>query len=136
MSNEFRGTGNVGDVPMLKKVVVGEDERMVSEMRVFFDDYRSDGQGGFVQTGGFWLDVNIWGSRRAADVTLHVKKGARVHVIGRLTQAHWIDRASGEYRQAFQLNADELFLGLSRIEDVQYKPRRELVAQSSEGRAP
>lgn len=125
MSNEFRGTGNVGDKPFLKTVVVGQDERHVAELRVFFDEYRPDGKGGFEKNGGFWLDVNVWGERRAADVAQHVKKGARVHVSGRLSETRWKVTATGEERSALYLNADDLFLSLARVADVGYKPRRD-----------
>lgn len=126
MSNEFRGTGNVGDVPALKTVLVGEEERKVAELRVFFDEYRPDGNGGFEQTGGFWLDVNVWGERRATDVAQHVKKGARVHLVGRLTESKWTVKETGEERRALQLNADDLFLSLARLAEVEFKPRREV----------
>lgn len=77
MSNEFSGTGNVGDLPLLKTVMVGSEERQVAELRVFFDEYRQDGKGGLEQAGGFWLDVNVWGDRHAPEVAQIVKKGAR-----------------------------------------------------------
>lgn len=125
MSNEFRGTGNVGDTPALKTVKAGEEERKVAELRVFFDEYRPDGNGGFEQTGGFWLSVNVWGERRAAEVAQHVKKGARVHVVGRLTESKWTAKETGEERRALQVNADDLFLSLARLSDVGFKPRRE-----------
>ena len=125
MSNEFRGTGNVGDTPALKSVKVGDEERKVAELRVFFDEYRPDGNGGFEQTGGFWLSVNVWGERRAAEVAQHVKKGARVHVVGRLTESKWTAKESGEERRALQVSADDLFLSLARLSDVGFKPRRE-----------
>ena len=125
MSNEFRGTGNVGDAPVLKTVMVEDEERKVVQLRVFFDEYRQDGTGGVEQSGGFWLDVNVWGERRATDVAQHVKKGARVHVSGRLTESRWTVTATGEERRALYLNADDLFLGLTRLAEVTYKPRRD-----------
>lgn len=125
MSNEFRGTGNVGDTPALKTVMVGEEERKVTELRVFFDEYRPDGNGSFEQSGGFWLNVNVWGERRAAEVAQHVKKGARVHVIGRLAESKWTVKETGEERRALQVNADDLFLSLARLATVEFKPRRE-----------
>ena len=125
MSNEFRGTGNVGDAPVLKTVMIEDEERMVVQLRVFFDEYRQDGTGGVEQSGGFWLDVNVWGDRRAVDVAQHVKKGARVHVSGRLAQSKWTVTATGEERHALHLNADDVFLGLTRLAEVAYKPRRE-----------
>ena len=130
MSNEFSGTGNVGDQPLLKTVMVGNEERQVAELRVFFDEYRQDGKGGLEQAGGFWLDVNVWGERLAAEVAQLVKKGARVHVIGRLAETQWTVTATGEERSALHLNADHLFLSLTRLAEVKFKPRRE----AAEGR--
>ena len=130
MSNEFSGTGNVGDQPLLKTVMVGSEEGQVAELRVFFDEYRQDGKGGLEQAGGFWLDVNVWGERLAAEVAQLVKKGARVHVIGRLAETQWTVTATGEERSALHLNADHLFLSLTRLAEVRFKPRRE----AAEGR--
>jgi single-strand DNA-binding protein len=130
MSNEFSGTGNVGDQPLLKTVMVGSEERQVAELRVFFDEYRQDGKGGLEQAGGFWLDVNVWGERLAAEVAQLVKKGARVHVIGRLAETQWTVTATGEERSALHLNADHLFFSLTRLAEVRFKPRRE----AAEGR--
>ena len=130
MSNEFSGTGNVGDQPLLKTVMVGSEERQVAELRVFFDEYRQDGKGGLEQAGGFWLDVNVWGERLAAEVAQLVKKGARVHVIGRLAETQWTVTATGEERSALHLNVDHLFLSLARLAEVRFKPRRE----AAEGR--
>ena len=125
MSNEFRGTGNVGDQPVLKTVLVAKEERQVAELRVYFDEYRQDGKGGLEHTGGFWLDVNVWGERHAAEVAQIVKKGARVHVIGRLAESKWVVTETGEERRALYLNADHLFLSLVRLADAKFKPRRE-----------
>ncbi len=128
MSNEFRGTGNAGDLPVLKTVLVGNEERQVAELRVFFDEYRQDGNGGVEQAGGFWLDVNVWGERHAAEVARLVKKGARVHVIGRLVESRWTVTATGEERTALYLNADHLFLSLTRLAEVRFQPRRDASA--------
>ena len=126
MSNEFRGTGNVGEQPVLKTVIVGNTERQVAELRVFFDEYRPNGAGGVEQAGGFWLDVNVWGERHAAEVTEIVKKGARVHVVGKLAEHAWTVAATGEERRALYLNADHLFLSLARLAEARFKPRRVL----------
>jgi single-strand DNA-binding protein len=127
MSNEFRGTGNLGDKPLLKTVTVKGEERKVAELRVFFDDYRPDGQGGFEQTGGFWLNASVW-DKRGEDAAQHLRKGARVHVAGRLTEQEWKDKETGEDKKAMQLNADEVFVSLSRIEKVEFR-----ASKSSEG---
>ena len=52
MSNEFCGTGNVADQPVLKKVLVGAEERQVAELRVYFDEYRQTANGEIEQAGG------------------------------------------------------------------------------------
>ena len=131
MSNEFRGTGNVAAPPLLKTVRVGNEARQVAQLRVFFDEYRQDGAGGVEAAGGFWLDVNVWGERHAAEVAELVKKGARVHVVGKLSEHAWTATATGEERRALYLDADHLFLSLSRLAEVLHKPRRE----ASEGTA-
>ena len=43
MSNEFRGDGNLGGQPTLKKVMVDGEPRSVAELRIFFDRFKSDG---------------------------------------------------------------------------------------------
>lgn len=124
MSNEFRGTGNLGDNPVLKTVMVKGEDRKVAELRVFFDEYKPDGQGGFEQSGGFWMSASVW-DRRGEDVVQHLRKGARVHVAGRLVEQEWTDKESGEVRKAMQLNADEVYLSLARLEQVKFRPKSE-----------
>ncbi|MBE0623477.1 MAG: single-stranded DNA-binding protein [Burkholderiales bacterium] len=131
MPNAFRGTGNAAEVPLLKTVLVGDEERQVAELRVYFDEKRKDGNGDLQRSGGFWLDVNVWGDRHAAEVAQIVRKGARVHVIGRLAESKWIVTETGEERRALYLNADRLFLSLTRLAEARFEPRRE----SSDARA-
>jgi single-strand DNA-binding protein len=122
MSNEFRGTGNLGDNPSLKTVQVKSEDRKVAEMRVFFDEYKPDGKGGFEQSGGFWMNASVW-DKLGEDVAEHLRKGARVHVAGRLTEQEWTDKESGEVRKTMQLNADEVYLSLRRLEEVRFKAK-------------
>lgn len=125
MSNEFRGNGNIALAPTLKTVSVAGEARKVAELRVFFDDYRPTGKGGIEQSGGFWLDVSVWGDTLAESVAQHLKKGARVHVTGRLSESKWNAQDSGEERRAMQLNADNVFLSLARIEGVSFRAKRD-----------
>ncbi len=125
MSNEFCGTGNAADEPVLKTVMVAGEEKRIAELRVFFDEYRQNGLGGIEQTGGFWLDVNVWDERHAAEVVRVVKKGARVHLIGRLVESRWTVTTTGEERSALYLNADSVYLALARIGDIKFKTKRE-----------
>lgn len=122
MGNELRGTGNLGESPTLKTVTVKGEDRQVAEMRVFLDDYKQDGQGGFEQNGGFWLNVSTW-DKLAESVAKHLRKGARVNIAGHLTEQEWTDKESGEVRKSMQLNANEVYLALSRLDEVKFKAK-------------
>ena len=63
MPNLFSGTGNLGDNPTLKTVSYNGVDNQVAELRVFFDDYKPDGDDGYEPNGGLWLDVSVWGKR-------------------------------------------------------------------------
>ena len=125
MSNEFRGTGNIAVAPTLKTVSVAGETRKVTELRVFFDDYKTDAKGGIEQSGGFWLDVSVWGDALAESVAQILQKGARVHVTGRLAESRWNVQGTGEERRVFQLNADHVFLSLTRVEEVRFRAKRD-----------
>lgn len=122
MSNRFVGDGNLGDNPALKTVTVKGEDRKVAEMRVFFGEYRSDGNGGVEQSGGFWLTVSVW-DRLAENVAQHLRKGARVHVEGRLQLNTW--EKDGEEFESFSLSADDVTLKLSRLENVAFRAKRD-----------
>jgi single-strand DNA-binding protein len=92
MPNNYQGTGNLGESPALKTVQVNGEDRKVAELRVFFDNYRADGQGGLEQTGGHWLDVSLW-DYKAEQATRLLRKGARVHVMG---VSNWIAGPTGK----------------------------------------
>ena len=124
MSNEFRGTGNLGASPSLKYAQVKGESKPVLELRIFFDNYRPTGNGDFEQTGGFWLNTSLWGDR-AEHASRILRKGARVHVYGRLVEQEWESKETGELRKGMHLNADELFVSLSRIDEIVFKPARE-----------
>lgn len=125
MSNEFRGIGNAGDDAVLKTVIVANEEKKVAELRIYFDGHPSSHPSDAGEVGGFWLDVTVWGDRHAAEVAQHVKKGARVHVVGRLAEHRWTVTATGETRSAMHLNADRVYLALTRVAEVKFDaPRR------------
>ena len=121
MPNSYKGTGNLADSPSLKTVQVNGEDRKVAELRVFFDHYRPDGQGGLEQTGGHWLDVSLW-DYKAEHAARLLRKGARVHVIGRLELDSWTDRETGEPREKLRVVADDVLLSLSRIKRVEFEP--------------
>ncbi|MEQ1601272.1 MAG: single-stranded DNA-binding protein [Methylophilaceae bacterium] len=122
MPNRFEGTGNLGDEITVRNVVVKGDEQKVTTLRVFFDEYKSDGNGGYEQSGGFWMNVTVWG-RRAEQAGNLLNKGSRVHVIGRLVEQQWKDKETGADRSGFIVEADELYLSLAKVDSVTYKAK-------------
>ena len=122
MSNEFRGTGNLGAAPALKHVMVKGEDSPVCELRIFFDEYSRDTNGDIHQSGGFWMTGSVWG-RRAESTAKLLRKGARVRVEGRLREETWEDKETGEQRAEHRLAIDDVYLALSRIESVQFKEK-------------
>ena len=117
MSNRFRGSGNLGNDPILMSPV-GSEKRKVADLRIYFDrPAKNQESGEFEERGGFWLDVSAW-DRLAEDVVRLLKKGVRVNVEGSLKRNEWQDKESGETREKFVLYADEITLVLSRIESI------------------
>jgi len=123
MPNTYQGTGNLADAPVLKQVQVNGVDRKVAELRVFFDNYRSDGKGGLEQSGGHWMDVSVW-DYKAEQAARLLRKGARVHVIGRIERDSWEDKETGEPREKLRLVADDVLLSLTRVKSVEFEPRR------------
>ena len=117
MANRFEGRGNLATAPELKRVQVDGEERVVAELRIYFDRQVPDADGGYTDRGGFWLTANLWGPR-AEQVAALLPKGARVHVTGTLVQDTWTDKQTGEERRAVELVADYVSLDLGRVEGV------------------
>jgi single-strand DNA-binding protein len=119
--NEFFGRGNLGASPVLKHVQVEGEQRPVAELRVYFD--RSiPTDDGYTDNGGFWLNVNLWGSRAENAVKI-LGKGMRVAVRGTLVQSQWTDKDTGQERQGFQLQARSVDLDLWRVESLELRPK-------------
>lgn len=121
MSNRFEGNGNLGDAPALKRVRVGDEQRPVLELSIYFDRRVPTGEGAFAEKGGFWLNANLWGKRAEIAAPL-LAKGARVHAIGELELETWDD--DGEERSAFKLNLDALTIDPLRVQEISYKESR------------
>jgi len=124
MANDFRGRGNLGSAPTLKQVEVDGELRSVAQLRVYFDRSVPDGDGGFVDRGGFWLDVSVWGAKGEAAARI-LRKGARVSVSGTLVNQEWTDKESGETRSRLELRADNVDLDLLRVDNVQWQIRNQ-----------
>ena len=123
MSTKFSGEGNLGGAPDLqyyppKNDPDGEKQAVVN-FSVRFDNFVPVGEE-FVDKGGFWLDVSIWG-----DAALHcsrlLQKGSRVRVEGVLREHQWKDKETDEDRKQLQLNARKVYLVMSQIEAVTFK---------------
>ena len=119
MSNRFLGRGNLGADPEIRYTAGGENEPVCS-LRIFFDRPKPDGNGGFEDKGGFWLDTNLWGARGEAAARL-LKKGARVLVTGELYEDTWQDRETGEDRSKVRLRAENVDLDLNRLDSVNWR---------------
>ena len=121
MSNSFTARGNLAAAPELKTVTVNGEDRQVAEMRMYCDRSIPDGDGGFKDKGGFWLNVSRWGA--AAEHAARVlDKGFRVKVEGTLVQNSW--EKDGEKFSRLELSADDITLDLSRIDSVTRRQRR------------
>lgn len=120
MINQFQGIGNLGTAPVLSIVPVGEEQRKVVNMRVFFD--RPVGEE-FKDKGGFWYSVDIWGYR-AEEALRVLKKGTRVFLTGSLRQESWTDEG-GEVRSEQRLSADYFFIDSVCIESIKYREKNQ-----------
>lgn len=124
MSNNFHGRGNLGAAPTLRHAEHGGESTPVANLRIFFDRPKPDGNGGFEDKGGFWMDVALWGARAETAARL-LPKGARVRVEGELFESTWADRETGEERSRLEVRAVSVDLDLSRVDEVTFRRRSE-----------
>ena len=121
MINRFEGVGNLGTAPVLNQVTVGDEQRKVANMRVYFD--RPVGQD-YKDKGGFWYTVDIWGYRAEEAIRI-LKKGTRVFLTGTLRQESWTDEG-GEVRSEQRLTADYFFIDSVCIDSIQYREKKQM----------
>ena len=126
MINRFEGVGNVGVAPVLRVVRVGDDDRTVCNLRVYFD--RPVGEE-YKDKGGYWLSVDIWGFR-AKEAMRILKKGTRAFFMGTQRNEEWPDEKTGEVKNNMCLTADHFFIDSICVENVLY---REKVKQTASG---
>lgn len=121
MANEFNGTGNLGADPEVRFVKTGDqNNNKVMNLRIFFDRAIPDGEGGYIEKGGFWLNCNYW-HRNAEEYAQLLRKGMRVRVEGRLLLQEWKDKETGADRSELVLRVFDLTLALNRIASVTLK---------------
>jgi single-strand DNA-binding protein len=122
VSTKFWGKGNLGKDPVLKSVKKDGEDRSVCEMRIMFDRMVPDGDNGFINKGGFWMNVNAWGSLGESCARM-LRKGMRVKVEGSQVQHDWKDGETGQDKSRIELVADDVTLDLRWIETVVLSPR-------------
>jgi single-strand DNA-binding protein len=69
------------------------------------------------------MDVSLW-DYKAEQAARLLRKGARVHVIGRIELDAWNDKETGEPREKMRLLADDVLLSLTRVKSVEFEARR------------
>lgn len=123
MQNMFIGKGNLAGSPKLERINGKNGEFVVASMRVMFARWGQNDQGDLEQVGGFWREVEIYGEKAEA-CARHLKKGARVLVMGEERDFMATDKETGEQVQVIKIVADDVALQLSRIESITFQPSR------------
>ena len=117
--NEFIGEGNLGQDPDLKSVRVGDENKDVANLRIYFDRRVPDGEGNFEDKKGFWLNVEVWGDR-ATHIARLCAKGSRVAVIGSLMDDGY--EKDGQMMNAIVVRARSVYLvPTAKLERVHYR---------------
>lgn len=123
MQNMFIGKGNLGSSPELKRINGKNGEFVVATMRVMFARWGQNDAGDLEQVGGFWREVEIYGEKAEA-CAKHLRKGARVLVLGEERDFMGTDKDTGVELQVIKIVADDVALQLSRIESITFAPAR------------
>lgn len=130
--------GNVLTNPVLKTVKVKGEDRQICELRVMCADYKSDGNGGYVQddTRTFPVQVTIWHEGTAKRVYEVVRVGASVTVVGTTYARPWVNEQSNQAEAGMCMDAERVTLGLQRVESVQYRAKVQPEAPKASDTAP
>jgi|GEM_PF-454640 len=131
MSFHIEGIGNLGANPERKSVIVDDEEKPLVTFRVRFDRRVPDGQGGYVEKGGFWRDVSVWKAALGDRIMTHLRKGTRVFVRGTERAHAWVDDDDQE-REGYSIIADYVAPDLVGIESIAFAPRRPANAEDAE----
>ena len=120
MSNKFKGIGNLGKTPELKFIDTAEGKRAVANFSIRFDRDKRLEDGSYVDNGGFWMDVSIFG-KPAERVAKVFSRGNRVYAEGSLKLEEW--EKDGEPVSKLKLEATYIALDLLGIESIQYQEK-------------
>lgn len=111
-------TGNIGGDPEYREFPNGnQDPRRLCRLNVYFDNPVPDGKGGREDKGGFWMAVEWW-HREAERYSELLQKGMRISVSGRLVKDTWNDSKTNEEKSALKIQATQVSVGLTRIDDI------------------
>lgn len=123
MQNMFIGKGNLGGPVELKRLTGRNGDFVVASMRVMFARWGQNEHGELEQLGGFWREVEIYGEKAEA-CAKHLRKGARVIVLGEERDFTATDKDTGVQVQVIKIVADDVALQLSRIESITFQTAR------------
>jgi len=113
--------GNLGAAPVLRFVDVprnGETQkRAVCDLRLYADIPGSDAAGNYVDEGGSWYNLTLWGEAGEAASKV-LKKGMRIRVEGMQGKdSEWEDDNHVKYSSK-EVTVDELSIMINRIESI------------------
>ncbi len=127
MSNDFKGTGNLGKTPELKYIETKDGQRAVANFSIRFNRDKRLENGDYVDNGGFWLDTAVFGPQ-AERVAKILSKGARVYAEGSLKQQVW--EKDDVTNTKLVLEASYIAPDLLGIETIQYQVKDKKDPQS------
>lgn len=131
MTQLFIGKGNLANSPKLQVLNGANGQFEVASMRVFFGRYGRNEQNEVAQTGGYWREVELYGSK-ARDAARLLRKGARVLVMGEEREFMARDEATGNPVMVFKIAAEDVALQLSRVKNIEFEPPRRAAAAPSD----
>jgi len=111
--------GRVDDIQIDAKQTTDGDKTL-AELRVFCPrSGKVDGE--WVDKGGFWITVTLWGER--AERLCILEKGAWISFVGKYVEETWQDKESGEERRRKKFLADQVSLLPRNIESIQFRSK-------------
>ena len=124
----FVGEGNCGSDPKIEKIEIKKNNETRSKLSVSirFPVERNIGEEGYKDVAGFWATVELWGKR--ADIFgEHIKKGARLLVIGELSEETFVlekGENAGQERLSKKINAQSIGIVPMGISSIEYSEKK------------
>jgi len=121
----IQGPARLGKEPVLKHV--GEDNKLVCEMRVIFLNYRTNKQEPDNPVdSGFWAQVNIWG-KFAEPASRLFSTGDKVYIAGELDQDTFTPKDANEGDDEVNIlhvNSNLIFPWTTEIDSLTFTERK------------